>query len=327
MTTQTGPVSVLTPKKIYDEISKTIVGQHKAKKVVSNALYLHLVRLIVLASEQETNKDAKLEAKSNILLMGPSGCGKTYMVRTAATAMRTLTGLNIFNMLEVDSSRLSPAGWEGDDLDKEIANFYTNKLKSNKSLLDTTIVYLDEFDKKALPAIGTGGTDHNKNTQYSLLKLVEGRDIQVKDGFGAVDTINTTNTLFVFAGNFKDLRDKRKDTGTKLGFTHNNIVETITNVHEALIETGVVTELVGRIGFVGEVEQLSREELVQILTLHVAPKTNHMLHHIGIDLESKKGKFGAIADAAIKRGTGARGLDVELFTSLEEEIFESHINL
>ena len=316
-------VSVLTPRKIFDEISKTIVGQTKAKRVVSNAMYLHLVKLLDLAKERETNPDSQITSKSNVLLMGPSGCGKTYLVRTAAKAVRDLTGYNIFNLLEVDTTGITAKGWEGDDVDDMIGNFYTHKLNYNRDLFETSIIYFDEFDKKAIPAVGSSGTDHNKAAQFGLLKLVEGKDIEIKGG----STINTSNVLFIFAGNFADIRSKRKDVGSKLGFTHNNLHEAIVNHHEALIETGVVTELVGRIGYTAELDQLTKDELVTILIDHVVPQAERLLHLVGIDLESKVTRFEEIADSALKRGTGARGLDVELLSALEDDIFESSINL
>ena len=322
-------VSVLTPKKIFDEISKTIVGQTKAKRVISNAMYLHLVKLLDFSVEKETNPNAIMKNKSNVLLMGPSGCGKTYLVRTAVQAIRDLVGIEIFPLLEIDSTGVTAKGWKGDDIDEIIGDFYKNKLGGNKELFSTAIIYMDEFDKMAIPAIGTGGTDHNKTAQYSLLKLVEGKDVETKGegAFATSDIINTSNVLFIFAGNFLDVRSKRKDTGSKLGFTHNNLHEAIVNHHEALIETGVVTELVGRIGYTAELEQLTKEELVQILVTHVVPDTERLLHLVGIDLQSKITEFEKIAENAIKRGTGARGLDVELLSALEEEIFNSSFNL
>jgi len=322
-------VSVLTPKKIYDEVSKTIVGQHKAKKLVANAMYLHLVRLFKLAQDRETNPEAKMDSKSNILLMGPSGCGKTFIVRETAKAIRRLTGLSVFEMLEVDSTGLTSKGWEGDDLDDMIGNFYTNRLNHNKDLFDASIIYLDEFDKKVMPAVGSSGTDHNKQLQYNLLKMVEGRDIEVKgrDGRAIIDTINTSNVLFIFSGSFEEVRNKRKDNGSKLGFTFNNLHEQAGSLHEALIEVGAVTELVGRIGFVGEIEQLEKDELIQILIEHVVPKAGELLGRIGINLDEEGAVFEEIADHAIKRKTGARGLDVELFTVLEDRIFNSGLNL
>lgn len=302
----------ISPKQIYDKISDKVVGQEEAKKLVCNTLFLHFARYCQTACVGGEYK------KSNALLMGPTGCGKTYIVREATKAIRELVGIPICPLLEVDCTELSARGWQGDDLAEILKKFY-KECATGEGVFDTGVVFLDEFDKLCKPAVGSGGTDHNRNTQYNLLKMVEGSKIE---------HFNTNGLLFIFAGNFSEIRAMRDRKPKILGFTGESNIETgYVDYHTELDKAGMATQLVGRTPHVAQLYELKPQELTRILDEHLIPELAATWDFLGKDLKiSNKAKL-AMVDNCYQRKTGARGLHADLNAHLEGELFDMKLIL
>ena len=311
----------LSPKLLYDRISKTVVGQEEAKKVICNTVFLHFVRYCQSVREEKPMK------KSNALLMGPTGCGKTFIVRETARAMKELTGYPICPVLEVDCTELSSRGWEGDNLSDIIKEHY-QETGGNQATFDTTIVFLDEFDKLCKSAVGQGGTDHNRNTQYNILKMIEGSDLKIK-GYGGGVPIGTHNLLFVLAGNFSEVRHARdlKDRTIGFGSVEADPDADFVDYHSELEAAGMATQLVGRVPYVGELGALQPEELSVILTDHLIPEYEDTWKFLNKELIIPKEDREIIVNNCYRRKTGARGLHADLAKFIENDLFNTEFKL
>lgn len=304
-----------SPRDIYDYLNERVEGQDEAKKTVSNALFLHYVRFF---QRHELETDVP---KSNLLLLGPSGNGKTHLMREACKAIPAITGYDLAPMIEIDCTSLTARGWEGDDL-SDLLEQHIKDLGSNQAGIESTVVFLDEIDKLCLPGTGKGGTDHNRNTQYNLLKAVEGMEIQMpRRG----KTIDTTNMLFVFAGNFAQIRAIRElEKKPSIGF--NDVSQTgkkkALDIATELEKGGMATQLVGRISYIAELDKLSKKELMNILKRFILPERKATWDYMGYKLEISNYYLKKIVDQAYDKGTGARGLAAALDAHLEAELFD-----
>ena len=325
-TENTAGTTHLSPKMIYDELSTKIIGQDEAKKVVSNALFMHYIRY--LQTMLDNKKDLK---KSNVLLMGPTGCGKTYVVREGVKAIRKLTGYPICPLLEIDCTELTPRGWEGDDISGKIKDHY-KRVGENEASFNTSVVFLDEFDKLCKPAIVRSGSDHNRNTQYNLLKVMEGCTLDVvrKTPYGNVleREVDTSKMLFILAGNFSEVRENR----VKKTIGYHALEEAPVSLKEKdmlteLEKAGVVTQIIGRTPFVAELQALSLEELKAIVKEQLIPEYADTWKFMGEKLEVSEETIDTIAQKCYTRKTGARGLQSDLNKHLEEELFKIEFKL
>ncbi len=302
----------ISPKKIFEELSKTVIGQEEAKKTMSELMFIHFLRII---NHFEHNKP--LDKKSNGLIMGPSGTGKTFIIREACKAMQTLTKAPIFNLLEIDCTSLAPRGWEGDHMVDHLADF-DRKVKEDGGILDTSVVFLDEFDKLCKPAVSSKGSDHNKNVQYSLLKTIEGADLKLER---TSRVINTRPLLFILAGNFSEVRENRKNAGKTIGFKdgvneYNNF-----DTHQELENIGMVTQLVGRTTHIGEVHNLTAVDLKTILLNQVIPEYRELWKIANSSFRVSDDDVEDIVKTAIKRKTGARGLHSDFSRVMHDRLF------
>lgn len=314
---KTDPKHVITPKKIYNYIDTYVVGQHEAKMAVANAMFIHYVRYF------ESDVKGKTFNKSNLLLAGPSGSGKTLIVRKASEAILHLTKYNMAPMLEVDCSQLSASGWQGLDIDDAISTFVRSQQSASA---ESTVVFLDEIDKICMAAVGQGGTDHNRNTQYSLLKVIE--------GMSGLDTrgrkLNTEKMLFILAGNFPSIRHKREqDKKPKMGFSPEKIKAKDIDIHEELQIAGMCTQLAGRISMVAETDPLNKKMLRDILKSQLLPEYigtfSFIASNIGIPSDSLKftaKEIDKLAKDAYNKGVGARGLRGVVDKAISEKLFE-----
>lgn len=299
----------VTPRMIVEYLDKFVEGQDEAKKTLSVALFMHYVRFF---QSQHTTDTLK---KSNVLLMGPSGNGKTLMVKSACAALE-LIGKMVFGwpkfapMLEIDCTSLSARGWEGDNFtglldDHRKMIGRTNATASEaKQILASSVIYFDEFDKLCMPAVGKSGTDHNKTTQYNLLKAVEGTPLKLP---GLSVPVDTSKMLFVFSGNFPQIRHKRKDNKKVMGFTgqqENKDIDIFTELQHA----GMITQLAGRVSYVAELQELDRKQLRKVLVSHILPEVESTFNFMGYDMKISNYYLTKIVDEAISKGTGARGL-------------------
>ena len=309
-------MSTISPKQIYDIVSEKVIGQEEAKKLVCNSFFMHFSSYIHGLME------GKMIPRSNALLMGPTGSGKTFIIREAAKAAQSLLELPIFPIMEIDCTEISSRGWEGDNLSDKLRQFHRACDKKG-DIFDTGVVFLDEFDKLCKPAIGRGGTDHNRNTQYNLLKMTEGMQME-----GEADT---GNLLFIFAGNFSEIRAKRaEDAKPKqaMGFTSgSDNKRPYVDYHTELDKAGMVTQLVGRTPHVGQLYELKQKELKQILEEMLIPEVASIWNFLGEDISLTNRQKNKMVKDCFQRRTGARGLRADLSKALEDQIFNMTLKL
>lgn len=319
----------LSPRMLYDEVCKTVVGQEAAKKMISNVVFMHMIRYA------QCIKEGTMLKKNNALLMGPTGVGKTFIVRETAKAFRKLSGMaGMLPVLEVDCTELTARGFVGDSI-TEVLNTHREEFKDNAAGFDTTIVFLDEFDKICKPAFSSGGTDHNRNTQYNLLKVIEGCDLRGKESaFTKAKPTGqgTHHMLFIMAGNFSEVRHARKAVkdAKVLGFQTSAPEKEdagFVDLHTELDKAGMATQLVGRTPYIAELTELQHDELRNILDSHLIPEYASTWKYLGKDLQVSDETKEEIIQNCFKRKTGARGLQTDLAKALEDEIFDMKVRL
>ena len=307
------------PHVIKGNLDEYVMGQERAKKVLSVGVYNHYKRVLA-----ETKKDKDVDAdieieKSNMLMLGPTGSGKTFMVKTMARLLQVPLAIT-------DATALTEAGYIGDDVESVISKLLASA-DNDVELAERGIVYIDEIDKIAKKQNANTRDVSGESVQQALLKLLEGADIEVpvgatnKNAMVPMTTVNTSHILFICGGAFPGLEDIIKKRLTKqgtMGFgselrdKYDHEKDLFARVEtEDIREYGLIPEFIGRLPIIFSLEAMDEDLLVEVLTKPrnaIVKQYKKLLHMDEVDLEFEEDALRAVAKKAAAKKTGARAL-------------------
>ena len=308
-------IDMLTPKELKAVLDEYVIGQERAKKIFSVAVYNHYKRVF---KQHSLDDDVEL-SKSNVLMIGPTGSGKTLMAQTMAKFLDVPLAIS-------DATSLTEAGYVGEDVENVLTRLI-QAADGDIKKAERGIVFIDEIDKISRLGENRSITRDvsGEGVQQALLKLIEGSVVNVSMKGGRKHPnqefvqIDTSNILFICAGAFDGLSDiiKRRIGGNVLGFGQEKRgkmdEEKLLDFVEPddLVKYGMIPELIGRLHMIATLNQLTRDDFVKILTepKNALVKQYKKLFAIDdVELTFENEAIEAIADLAIKRKTGARGL-------------------
>ncbi|MEZ3185600.1 ATP-dependent Clp protease ATP-binding subunit ClpX [Pseudomonas sp. LM13] len=327
---------LLTPAACMQHLDESVIGQDEAKETLAVAVYNHYLRLLNCTREPVCQLGGAVELeKSNILMAGPSGTGKTLLVRTLARILGV-------PFASADATTLTQAGYVGDDVDSIIARLL-EAAGGDVQKAQWGIVYIDEVDK--LARRGGGGTAvrdiSGEGVQQALLKLVEGSEVRIGKGgrrgeHGEEQVVDTRNILFIAGGAFPGLEtlvgSRVHPRGSAIGF-HARPQQQAPSINELLAallpddlhEFGLIPEFIGRFPIITFLRELDHATLLRILSEPrnaLVKQYQQLFAYQGVKLEFSEAALGHIADQALLRRTGARGLRAVMEGALQRTMFE-----